>query len=311
MLIATVVAAGDRFIVRTLSPADTIGGGIILGTEVRRLKKSSPGLMNRLERSREHAIGGNFFLSECYAGPRAIVRKEDLARLSQKSLKSQSSELADAVASNELIKLEDTRWIVKERIDEVALFMKKMLARYHRQHKNAIGMKPSYVVELLGLSSSAYAEFSNLIKDDGDIVERHGHLALKSFKPQISPREATLREQALQQITAAGINGVAKGNLSKDLGASPSELKTVLKLLFNEGAILIVDSWVLSSEIVEDCRNKLYQLFESHKEVELQQFRGATNASRNVAVAVLEHFDSQGMTRRQGQGRILLWKDKK
>ncbi|MHC4202898.1 MAG: SelB domain-containing protein [Planctomycetota bacterium] len=38
----------------------------------------------------------------------------------------------------------------------------------------------------------------------------------------------------------------------------------------------------------------------------MSPFRKATGTSRNLAVAILEQFDSEGLTRRSGKGRILL-----
>ena len=38
---------------------------------------------------------------------------------------------------------------------------------------------------------------------------------------------------------------------------------------------------------------------------EVKHFRDATGIGRNVAIDVLEHFDSKGFTRRQGNARII------
>jgi hypothetical protein len=46
-------------------------------------------------------------------------------------------------------------------------------------------------------------------------------------------------------------------------------------------------------------------LFGKSTSVDIKSFREATGASRRLAIAVLEMFDSKGLTRRLGQSRVL------
>ncbi|HQH28120.1 MAG TPA: SelB C-terminal domain-containing protein, partial [Oligoflexia bacterium] len=86
-------------------------------------------------------------------------------------------------------------------------------------------------------------------------------------------------------------------------------LKMISKLLTDEGAVRVLGGNYLLASIVEECRTKLLELFEEHQVVGLAAFREKTGLSRNIAVVVLEHFDSEGMTKRHGEGRMLLRKN--
>ena len=301
-----VLSAGDRFIVRAFSPAETLGGGIVLSNRIGRIRRSSPGLAERLAQANAAAEALRSLESELLAGAREIVTAEELSYLSQRS-KAEARARADSlVAEGMLQPLGSDAWLVLQRRPELLALIKRALGRYHRAHPYSVGMKPSYAIETAGLAASAFDDLAAILTDDSDIVLRHGSLALKEFKPQISAREAKLRDEVLAEVEAAGIQTIAKGDIQQKLSMTPSELKVVSKLLIAENLISVVGGNLVSQEVVEDVRRQLIELFEENEVVELKQFREKTGLSRNFGVALLEHFDSTGMTKRRDKGRVLL-----
>lgn len=69
--------------------------------------------------------------------------------------------------------------------------------------------------------------------------------------------------------------------------------------------VVVLKNKLMSTEVYEECRGKLLELFENVATVGIPAFRKATGLSRNLAVTVLEAFDSEGMTRRAEGGRVL------
>jgi len=47
----------------------------------------------------------------------------------------------------------------------------------------------------------------------------------------------------------------------------------------------------------------------AEKPLSVREFRDATQVGRNIAIEILEYFDSRGFTRRQGNERIILKPD--
>ena len=85
----------------------------------------------------------------------------------------------------------------------------------------------------------------------------------------------------------------------------------MLRILSAEGLVTVMDRYIVHGSIVNECREKLLGLFKEESTVELGRFREATGLSRNLAVPILDYFDSQGMTRRKGTGRTLMHKSDK
>ena len=119
-----------------------------------------------------------------------------------------------------------------------------------------------------------------------------------------------LRDEIVRRVADAGVNGLARGTLVTELGAAEADMKLLMRLLSEEGTVRVLGNRLLHVPVIEECRKKLLELFEQSSTVEVSAFRQATGAARNQAVAILEHFDSEGMTRRlkpgEGKGRTLV-----
>jgi len=49
----------------------------------------------------------------------------------------------------------------------------------------------------------------------------------------------------------------------------------------------------------------IYQWFEQNPEISLAEFRDLIQSSRKYALVLIEYFDSQKVTQRQGEKRVL------
>jgi len=301
------VAPGDRYVARSPSPPDTIAGGAILGRAARRVKRTSPELLARLEQARGALDSGEGLLAAFLAGPDPIVTKRDLPHLAQAPEPEATVRVSDLVSRGEMVDLGGEGWLVAARAPEVAQVVRNALARYHESHKYAIGMTPSAVAALAGLGENA---FKPLIKSlraaDAGIAVKSGRLALAEFEPALSAAQIQIHERVLESVKAAGLGGVARGNLASEAEASGPDMKLILRLLAEEGEIVTAGVYVIAREGLDEARGRLLELFGKGPRVKLNDFRKATGLARNAAVAILERFDSEGMTRRDGDARVLL-----
>ncbi|MHC4506697.1 MAG: SelB domain-containing protein, partial [Planctomycetota bacterium] len=302
-----VVAAGDRFILRTHSPSNTVGGGTVLSPRSGKLKASSPALHRRLERARDAVRAGDRLASALLAGPSALIETDDLLRLTQARRGDARKIVAEREKKGDVVSLGGDAWLVRARQDEVVAAVKAGLARYHREHKYALGMRPEQTARLLSIGEKCGRGLAAAVAEaDPAVIVKRGSLALASFSPALSAQQAELREKIVHRVAEAGTGALARGNLATELGASEADMKLLVRLLAEEGEVTVLGNWLVHTPVFEDCRAKLLGLFETSENVEMSPFRKATGTSRNLAVAILEQFDSEGLTRRSGKGRILL-----
>ncbi len=301
-----VLCAGDRFVLRVPSPSDTIGGGIVLSVSHGRLFRKFGNLAGLLREAQLLAEHGDFLGSELLLHASPVVKDKDLSLLASADKITAKQFMEEKEQQGDAIELADGNWLITRRSGEIIARLKKLLARYHRENKFVWGMKPALVTELLDLPASAFSKLCQILLTDSELCLKHGSLALKSFTPQISEREINLRDAILERVKKAGAASVAKGDLLLELEMSASEFKLLSRLLIDQGLLRAIGSNYLLSSLVEECREKLLKLFQEQQVVEIAPFREATGLTRNVAVLILEHFDSEGMTKRQGNGRVLL-----
>ena len=299
------LAAGDRFVLRSNSRHHTFGGGRILSAHVSRSRKLSESLFDRLIRAKDALDSGDLFLCELFAGSQLSFSAELLKTRSQLPAPAFQRRLEDLQAKGDLLPLGDGAYLVKTRADELRLGIKRALQRYHQIQKFAWGMKPSYVCDLLKLPLGSFPGLEKVFLEDSELQMKHGRLALQSFEPQINQREIRLRDDILRIVEKAGIQSVARGNILEQLKITEVEFRAVLRLLIDENLLVLLGSNLLFQPVLESSRKALLELFQTQKIVEIGQFREKTGASRNVAALILDSFDSEGLTKRVENGRIL------
>jgi len=298
------MAAGDKFILRWLSPSVTLGGGTVLSNLPQRIKGSSDNARERFKLAAAAAESGDDFLTELLAGPRVILSREELRHLTR--LRSgQDEKLQDKLSGKELIDLGDGAFLVAGRLPELAEKSKKRLKRYHQFKPNSWGLDRVEFSNLFKLRPGNFAKFVEILSENQDFRVQHKRLSLASFQPAISKTQMDHKDKLFKYLETARTNPPARGNILKDLGINEADLKLASKILAEEGLITPIGSHFMLSSAFDGCREKLLELFEKQKAIEINDFREVTGASRNNAVALLEKFDALGITRRTDAGRVL------
>jgi len=305
-----VLAAGDRFILRSLSPSATIAGGVVLTTNGDSRGKKPRLDIARLEAARAAAQNNDPFLSELIAGAPAVISQNELPRLVQGGGGRIKAQTDEKTRLGIILPLGPARWVVKDRISELEEKLKRALTAYHKENKLSRGMPAPQACALLGLDNTCRADLRRCLAESRVIAARGDCFSLEEFSPALTEKQLALREKILQSAARAGRAAIASNTLCEELGAEPRDIQLMTRLLSGEGLLTVIDGYLFHTSVVSECLDKLLKLFEEEKVVELSRFRAATGLSRNLAVPVLEHFDAKGITRREGKGRSLLRKSK-
>lgn len=293
-----VAAAGDRFVLRSLAPVATCAGGVVLAAGVERLKRGERGLADRLRRAAAAAEAGRYAECALLAGTEATADGAQLALLSQ------GLPAAEAAGDGVLLPLGGECWLVREKLPELQKAAEAALRNYHAKHPYVWGMEPGAVCKLLKVPAGAFKNLAKELCARGELKFWHGRLALAEFAPALNAAQIELRETILRLATEGGINAPAVGNIAKEYGPAKADLRLVTRLLTEEGLLLQVGPNLLLRDTAEDCRRKFLEIWRNRSIVTLNDFRTATGAGRNLAVALLESFDAASFSRREGDGRV-------
>lgn len=302
------IAAGDRFILRWLSPSQTVAGGVVLTANVELQKKRISPALERLEIAQD-AVGKNdFFQSELIAGNSAVFSRNDLSWLVQNGSAQKDQIVSEKIRLGIISPLSTANWVINSRICEIEEKLCGILNVYHKKNKFSIGMLPNQVCVELGLENVCLGGLKRIFENSSKIKTSENYFALKSFSPGLSAVQLALKEKIIKTLTHSGKSAVAYSSLQSDIEASNSDMQILVRILRDESLIVTIDNYLVAESIVKECLEALLELFGKERIVELGMFRQATGLSRNFAVTILEFFDSKGITCREGNGRRLLRK---
>ena len=312
---------GDRFVLRSLSPAETIGGGRILSLRPGFSEETQRGVA-QLEAAAAQLEAGNAAFAAALAAPGIIFRMEDIAlqcgialedckrKISQRPqpldpAEGDQEENVDQASIPRISKLDADSYLIEAKGSDLTRTLHRRLRSYHRANPLSQGMKSGYAAELLGVPSKHFDTVWKALASNDEISYRSGVLALAGFAPQISERESQVRESLLAALAESENKALAKGPLFDSLNVSDKEGRRQIKLLGDSGEIQMFGSTLMLRRALDAIEQQVIELFSRNPQLELGDFRKATGLGRNLAVEVLEHFDARGLTKRQGSFRVL------
>ena len=77
-------------------------------------------------------------------------------------------------------------------------------------------------------------------------------------------------------------------------------------ILINENKIVKIKSdFFLYKPVFMEIKEKLINFLEKYEEISIQDFKKIINSSRKYLIPLLEYFDTQKVTVRQGDKRVL------
>ena len=313
-----VVARGDRFIVRRLSPSATIGGGMILDPAPRRrYRRFRPEVVQRLQ-TLAHGSPEEIVLQ-------ALARREPRevrALLSELSLPPESAQhaLQSMLHEGRALLLDDldgkeidldqpgthTRYVVSSggwrRIRES---VHSALTAYHASYPLRKGMpreelRSRLLEQLRELGGRLYNQIvaralaERLIEADDTSLWSTGHTV------QFTSGQQCKIGALLQTFREAPYTTPSVSECIEQLGDE------VFYALLDDGVLVRINSEVVyTAEVLEEMQERVADLICAEGSVTIAQVRDLFGTSRKYAVSLMEYLDQQHITRRVGDVRIL------
>lgn len=301
----TVMEKGDRFVIRFYSPAETIGGGCILDVCPRKRKRHDKNALEAcrikekgtkeemLELSvREHR--GRFFTLDELAGRNSLDR-------------SGLAGLAQALAQKgRLIQLEEKVFIHREEMDFYQKKTEKILNDFHRAFPLKQGMGIEEMRSRMNLGNPKVTDqILEVLKADKIIKEEQGTISKKRFKVVLKEDEDAIVKEILTHYEAAGFAPLATELYLKE-HKNQKKFKPVFISLLNKKSLIRLDEqYCVHQEWYEKAKEAFREMAKTKDKILLGEYRDYLGCSRKVAVALLEHFDKNGFTKKTEEGRIL------
>ena len=287
------IIRGEYFIVRDTE--NTLGGGRILETNASRRKRNDPTTISRLQTLASGSNEDIKFNALMDIEPATIVELAGATGSTHKEVVA----AIDILESQGRILIigTDPKYFVSidgwERLENTAI---QLLSTFHSSYPLRRGMPLQDFRGRLKLNSSPFnAIVDSLIKlekisTSDSTIRLIGHIA------SLSPDQEMKASKYLKEITNDRF--------------SPSTLQGIdielLQFLSERGEVVRVgEEIVYPTNAYKEMESKIIDSGSDGQEITINSVRNIFGTSRKYTLAILEHMDSKGLTRRVGDSRFL------
>jgi len=304
---ALVAGPGDRFIVRTLSPVWTVGGGVILSAIPGRLKRNRPEILEDL-RDRAAAVGDERALvAYC------IRRAEGLAStVTQAAHQAKVPEarvpaiLAGLVAEGKVVELAGGLYVHAATLAAVTERLAGILADHHRAAPESPGLEFDDLLAASGLARPVLAALVERLKADGRLAAHGARVALAEHRPTVAGADQERLDRIEALFRERPFNPPGEDEVAQAAGLGAAEVGRLLKILTEHERLVPVPPGLLfHRDAVAAARERLLGHLRKEGRLESVDFKYLLETTRKFAIPLLDYFDRTGLTRRVGYTRYL------
>ena len=289
---------GDRFILRYPSPPQTIGGGVILDAHPpHRWRRFKPEVLARFqtlaagtpEERLLQVLEGQVALT--------IAQAANLADLSADEVEQVANRL---VEKGDIIRLPEGWLVAQASWTRLVTRMVHEVGNFHRTYPLKAGMPREALRSRLSLEGRLFQAIISWAATQGVLVSEGAVVRLPDHAVRLSPEQQAAVDALFARIAANPVNTPSVKEAAALVG------EAVLQVLLERGDLVQVSNEVLfDSATYRHLIAQVEQYIEQHGSISVAQARDLFGTSRKYVLALLEHLDAIGVTRRVGDERVL------
>ena len=299
-------APGDRFVVRRLSPVETIGGGAVLDPLFHPVRRATPEVLEELGR-----LDGSLaekLLLWVEQGREEGVEEESLAARAGVSREEVRAALGEPIAraGARALRHSPERYIGEGVLARLAVRARAEIEKGIAESSGAVGVSRGTLLARLlpsadprwteALEKELVARGAYLIA--GDEARLHGREDLPGVERELSERVA-------DAFRRRGLDPPSIADVTRDVGHKQKVVEGLAAYLVKKGSLLrLPGGWIIAREPVEDVIARLRA--SGKASLDVGEFKEMFGLTRRLAIPLLEHLDAAKVTRRVGDRREIL-----
>ena len=301
---------GDRFVLRSYSPVQTIGGGTILHPLPRKHKghgklEAAVALSALLDGNDEDIILWHVL----DAGWSGVTADELQVRtnISRGHLEKALQRFASQKKLT-LVDKENQRLLHADVLANIQHTMLDTLAAYHQLYPLKTGMAKEELLAQLPhpLEVKLYNFVLRQLADQDRLAMELEWVRLHSHKIDLSRDEEVIRQKIEQAFRETGLQPPFFKDVAATLPGTPRQHQDVLEWMVSQGILIKVKEDIcFHATVIQELQQRLVAYLKENGEIATPQFKEMTQASRKYTIPLLEYFDAQRFTIRIGDVRRL------
>jgi selenocysteine-specific elongation factor len=300
---------GDRYVIRSYSPAFTIGGGSILDPNPPKSRRTRVKLVEHLrileqgrptERVERHLLAAGF-------SPMTI---EDLRARCDLDRASVADSLRELVEKGKAVRVgtkEDAGTLHVERVEILRKEVLARLAEFHAKEPLKDGLAKEELRSRLPeqFPVSAFVWLLAFLTTAGQIAVERDKVRLAGHRPTLSAAEEELKAKIAQIFQEAAFQPPTPEGALAGLKVEGKLGQAVFRRLVDDGILVrIGDGLFLHRDSHQALRDRVLERLHAHPSINVGTMKELFGVSRKYAIPFLEHLDAIRITRRQGDERV-------
>lgn len=299
---------GDKGILRLYSPQHLIGGARLI----------APGQPSRtlgfLRQSLADAVTTNDkkqMIAHLVSEFQRPISKTELLKVSGYLPEQQIMTIIKELTLTETITILDGYYMNRSALEEWTAKLKTLLSDYHRDQPERGGAPREIIRQKMDFDEKSFDLLTAHWQQSAIITDSGNEISLPDYASTHSDRKSILKRQLETAISADELLPIDVALLMEKLQLTPDKAKQIYDIFTMDGTFVRIGEIYLYNKTIEKTASLLQLHFEKNPTINVAELRTLLQTSRKIALPLLEYFDSQKYTLRNGDQRVMGSKLKK
>jgi selenocysteine-specific elongation factor len=299
---------GDRFVVRRLSPVETIGGGIVLDPEAPAMRgRPGPEALAALSVLETGTLGERLSWWIEQSRERGAA-EDDLARRAGVEPAAVREAVTPAVKAGKIhtLRRSPDRYIGEAALAKLAARASRELSALLSASGTAVGVSRGTLLQrLLPGAEPRWQEAIETALAARGVLAIAGDEARLPGKSDLAGAERELSERLVALYRERGLNPPSPAEAAEAVRHRPKVVEGLIGYLVKRGELVrLPGGWFISRAAIDDVAKRLRGSGKSSLDV--GEFKEMFKLTRKLAIPLLEYLDGAKVTRRVGDRREIL-----
>lgn len=310
------VEIGDRYIIRSYSPAYTIGGGTIVEVHPKKLKYLPIEELQKLD-ILERADPEQILLHHLANNPLELKTIEKLAKeisIHREDVENIVMKLIREKSVTAVTEKPATGIVLTEHLENARNKITDFLTKYHKQFPYQWGMKQSELKnKLFGtIENTVYDAILYPLINKNEIATKGETVYLSTHRVTFTPRQEAIKNKIDElYLDNKYVTPSADEVAEQFTGVKKSEILNIIAGMVELGILIEIKTEIekpaiFHSKNVEEAEKLLVDYLRKKGEIRLFEFREMLNSTRKFTTPLMIYFDRKGVTERIGEIRQLI-----
>jgi len=299
-----VVGIGDRFIIRSYSPVETIAGGIIFDKSVygnwKEVKEHGLNLIGKTSKDRIYSIINKISLKN-------PLKVSDIENRLSISLDDFKKNILDH-EKYKIVNYNSISWILSnEKINIFKDNIKKVLEDFHLESPMSKGCNKKILCQKTKSDESLLSRILDDMLKDKIIKNDSNFWSLFDFNMNVSSEQEEIKKNIHNYIKKNELIELKKDKILIDNNIDKETLFGIINLLESKKFIIRINpEVVISKNKLNMIKDSVLSFFNKNNSISVPEFKEITSLTRKFSIPILEYLDKINFTFRVQDKRKLL-----